>query len=104
MLNENGVIVWDVLESCERQGSLDSRIKAESEVANDIPMLLNHYDSINRIVCNGGTTLALLKRHHSQLFRQDYEILKMPSTSPANARKSFEMKLKEWQVLLEANR
>ncbi len=99
LLNENGVIVWDVLESCERQGSLDSRIKAESEVPNDIPMLLNHYNSINRIVCNGGTTLALLKRHHSQLFRQNYEILKMPSTSPANARLSKQEKLEQWTSL-----
>ena len=99
LLNEKGVIVWDVLESCERQGSLDSRIKTESEVANDIPMLLNHYQSINRIVCNGGVSLKLLKRHHHQLFGQHYEILKMPSTSPANARLSKQEKLEQWAAL-----
>ena len=102
-LSQNGVIVWDVLESCEREGSSDSRIQTESEIPNDIPLLLSHYNKINRIVCNGGVAFTLLRRHHRQLFKRNYEILKMPSTSPANARMTKAQKLVEWSVLKMPN-
>lgn len=98
-LCDNGVIVWDVLASCEREGSLDSAIQGDTEIANDIPMLLSHYQGINRILCNGGVAFKLLKRHYRELFSQSLEVLKMPSTSPAFASMSKEQKLEEWSVL-----
>ena len=35
MLMENGVAVWDVLQSCKRLGSLDANIKQSTIVTND---------------------------------------------------------------------
>src|ERR1035437_725684 len=40
-LHAAGIGIWDVLKQCERPGSLDSSIRAGSEVANDIPALLD---------------------------------------------------------------
>ena len=99
LLSQNGVILWDVLESCERTGSLDSAIQTESELANDIPMLLKHYQSISQIACNGGAAMRLLKKHHSQLFDGAYEVMQMPSTSPAYAIITKEQKLEKWSQL-----
>lgn len=104
LLNDNGVVVWDVLQSCEREGSLDSSIQFESEVANDIPKFLSQYCGIKKIICNGGMAFKLLKRHHPQLFEQDFEILQMPSTSPANARMSKQEKLAKWAELKFPNK
>ena len=104
LLNENGVVVWDVLQSCEREGSLDSSIQFESEVANDIPKLLRQYGGIKKIICNGGMAFKLLKRHYPELFEQDFEILQMPSTSPANARMSKQEKLAKWVELKLPNK
>jgi len=104
LLNENGVVVWDVLQSCEREGSLDSSIQFESEVANDIPKLLRQFGGIKKIICNGGMAFKLLKRHYPELFEQGFEILQMPSTSPANARMSKQEKLAKWAKLKLPNK
>src|SRR5512135_2646164 len=45
-LHRIGIGIWDVLERCERPGSLDSSIVPGSEVANDIPGLLDAQPTI----------------------------------------------------------
>ncbi|MBP7623629.1 MAG: DNA-deoxyinosine glycosylase, partial [Xanthomonadales bacterium] len=39
-LHKAGIAVWDVLAECEREGSLDTSIRRDSEQANDLPGLL----------------------------------------------------------------
>ena len=71
---------FDVIESCEREGSLDSNIKAVKP--NDINSLLLRYPKIKRVITNGNKAkdLFLTYNHDCKV-----EIIHLPSTSPANA-------------------
>ncbi|WP_312323739.1 DNA-deoxyinosine glycosylase, partial [Soonwooa sp.] len=51
ILKKNKIALWDVIDSCERKGSLDSEIKNEKE--NDILKLLKDYPNLKVIFCNG---------------------------------------------------
>ena len=75
-----------------REGSLDSDIK--NEVPNDIDGLLKEYQAISKILLNGKKAEAMYKRYFSQI---PVNTITLPSTSPANARVSFEEKLKVWK-------
>jgi len=52
MLARAGIAVWDVIASCEREGSLDQAIRDEE--ANDIAGFLAARSSIVRVALNGG--------------------------------------------------
>src|SRR5690606_29512 len=54
-LTSAGVAVWDVLQACERPGSLDAAIVADSRVANDFSGLFAQQPTIRRILFNGAT-------------------------------------------------
>lgn len=99
ILSKNGIIIWDVLASCQRSGSLDSQIQASTEVSNDIPELLRKHPNINAILCNGGAALRLLKKYYPNLFNETYDIIQMPSTSPAYASLNRCGKLEQWRLI-----
>ena len=71
---------FDVLESCEREGSLDSNIKAVKP--NDINSLLLRYPKIKRVITNGNKAKDLFLTYNHDC---KAEIIHLPSTSPANA-------------------
>lgn len=50
-LEKNHLALWDVIDSCERNGSLDSKII--NEESNDIQKLLTDFPNIKTIFCNG---------------------------------------------------
>lgn len=89
----NKVGLWDVLENCERKGSLDIHIKNQSE--NDFKSLLNEFPSIKKIIFNGKQSHAFFYKRFGQIEGITYYV--MPSTSPANTM-SFEDKLKIWST------
>ena len=96
------VILWDTLQSCHRPGSLDSNIDLASARANDFPGLLARYDRIRAICFNGAASEQYFRK--LVLNRIDsgrIELLRLPSTSPANAGMSFDDKLAAWQQLLD---
>lgn len=95
LLLENQVALWDVLENCLREGSLDSAI--EEEMPNDFNSFLKAHPNITHIYFNGQKAAVYFK----QYIKQDkyYNLATLPSTSPANAGKSFEAKLKEWSII-----
>ena len=105
-LQQAGIALWDVLAACEREGSLDSAIDQHSLVANDFQAFLNQYPKIERIYFNGKTVRALFARHvqKQQRIRDDIVCTTLPSTSPANARISFEEKLQQWSVIVKSDR
>lgn len=104
-LNESGVALWDVIGSCHRPGSLDSRIAAESVQPNDLPGLVSQLPELRLIACNGGTAYRLFTRHFGSLVGAEHPdrpaVLQLPSTSPAYAAMSFDLKRERWRAILE---
>lgn len=102
-LNAAGVGLWDVLQGCERRGSLDSDIAKASEIPNAIPALLAQQPEIRALAFNGAKALQVFQRHalrHIPSLRlQQLQLLPLPSTSPAHASMSRADKLAQWSVL-----
>lgn len=99
-LQNAGVLLWDVLRTCEREGSLDSAIKQPE--ANDFEWVFSEYPQINVVAFNGKAAEALFKKQvvKKQNLPDNLTYLSLPSTSPANARLSFEDKVLLWQEKL----
>jgi len=89
----HGIGLWDILAACKREGSLDSNIKEES--FNDFPALLKEFPNVKVLIFNGQNSYKYFLKAYGQLSGVEYRV--MPSTSPANAMKNFEAKLKEWE-------
>jgi hypoxanthine-DNA glycosylase len=102
-ISQQPVVLWDTLKSCYRPGSLDSAITRDSVEANQIPELLRRYPGIRAVVCNGATSADYFRKLVlPELTPADaIELLKMPSTSPANAGMSYAQKLDAWRRLLD---
>ena len=90
-LQLNKIGLWDVLENCERRGSLDVHIK--NQIENDFESLFQEFSGINKIVFNGKESYRFFANKFGQIEGITYYV--MPSTSPANTI-AFENKLKSW--------
>jgi len=88
-----GIAVWDVYATCEREGSLDSDIRMG--MPNDFSQLKTLAPKLAR-VCFNGQTAGKFQRLLNGL---GYEVLVLPSTSPAYTL-SFEKKLAAWRAVL----
>ncbi|WP_149206738.1 DNA-deoxyinosine glycosylase [Flavobacterium johnsoniae] len=95
LLLKNKIALWDVLQYCDRVGSLDSAIK--NEIANDFETFLKQHPNIHTIAFNGQKAAAFFKKYVH--LKKDYTLITLPSTSPANASKAFQSKLDEWKVI-----
>ncbi len=102
LLVNHGYALWDVLASCHRPGSLDSRIVRSSEQPNDISGFVHSHPSLRCIACNGKTAQKLLARHcqpaldNLQLQGRQIRLVTLPSTSPAMASLSLADKHQRW--------
>jgi len=92
LLIKNNIAVWDVIKSCDIVGSSDSSI--ENVCINDFTVIFSRAN-IKRIYANGDKAYSLFKKYYSK----DVEIIKLPSTSPANAQYSLERLCDEWKVI-----
>ena len=95
MLLKNKIAIWDVLESCDIQGSSDSSIK--NAVAADIPGLLKK-TKIEKIFVNGTTAGKYYKKYIWPL--TGVEAIVLQSTSPLNCRYDIEKLAENWSVIL----
>lgn len=93
MLLQGGVAVWDVIASCDIEGSSDSSIR--NVEANDIGFLLRRAP-IERIFANGAKAAQLYDRYCFP--GTGMPAAKLPSTSPANAAWSLERLIKKWRL------
>ncbi len=91
-----GLGLWDVYGACEREGSLDARIR-NAEV-NDFAGLRTRCPRLAAIAHNGGESF----RHAHATAALGVPVCKLPSTSPANASWSFERNRAEWGEALAA--
>ncbi|MCC8396295.1 DNA-deoxyinosine glycosylase [Paraburkholderia sp. MMS20-SJTR3] len=85
--------IWDVLDACHRQGSLDSAIR--NAQPNDFASLREHAPQLRKVCFNGKTA----GRFADVIGAAGYETLVLPSSSPANAMLSFEQKLALWRQI-----
>jgi len=100
-LQQAGVALWDVLQACERPGSLDADIRADTLVPNDFAAFLQAHPRLISICFNGGKAAALFRRHVLPgLPGLALQYVDLPSTSPAHAAASFEKKLAVWREAL----
>lgn len=90
-LLKNNIAVWDVIQSCDIEGSSDSSIK--NVTPNDLSVILDNAP-IERIFVNGGTAYKYFEKYNKHL-----TATRMPSTSPANAAFSLERLKEEWKII-----
>lgn len=104
LMKRHHIAIWDVLASAVREGSsLDSAIQAGSEVPNDIAGLLDTHPAISHIFFNGAKAESAFNRHvRAKVALRRVELLRLPSTSPANAGASYTAKLSAWRAVAEA--
>lgn len=95
-LLRNGVAVWDVIASCEIQGSADSSIK--DVVPTDLSEILAQAP-VRRIYVNGKKAEQLYRKYQAK--QTGIEAVCLPSTSPANAAWGMERLVEAWQVIRE---
>lgn len=96
LLLQNNIALWDVLQACEREGSLDSAIL--EEVPNNFNDFLKAHPNITHIFFNGQQAAKFFKKYVD--INDRYTLATLPSTSPANAGISFEGKLEVWRQIL----
>ncbi len=97
-----GVCVWDVLQDCERPGSLDQDIVLSSERANDFTRFFAAYPTINTVGFNGQAARKIFTRHCKALYDslEHVQWIDLPSTSPAHAAMTLAQKIDVWSQQL----
>lgn len=97
------IALWDVLQSCKRQGSLDAMIERDTQIANDFWAFFQTHPHITHVFFNGAKAEHLFKQHVLQHINNNApSLLRLPSTSPANAAMTFQQKLDAWRIILES--
>lgn len=90
------IALWDVLKTCEREGSLDSDI--QNETANDFVSFFRMHPLITHVFFNGAKAEQSFNKF--VLAKQKLPPLnfrRLPSTSPAHAGMRYTEKLKVWR-------
>ncbi len=97
MLIRHRIALWDSAHSCEREGSLDSAIRAPR--ANDFELLYKNCPGIRHVLFNGAAAYEMYRKLVSR--QGDGRVFRrMPSTSPAYTLK-YEKKREAWEEALK---
>lgn len=102
-LKSSGIALWDVLESCAREGSLDSAIDAATIRVNDFVSFYRAHPRIAQVFFNGAKAETCYRKHVLPLLAggpASPNCHRLPSTSPANASMSRAYKQKAWTQAL----
>ncbi len=94
MLLKHGVAMWDVLKSCKISGASDASIK--EPVPNDIGLILRAAP-VRAVFATGTRAAQLYRRYVEPVTR--VPIVRLPSTSPANAAAGFEALAEAYSVI-----
>lgn len=104
ILRCSGIALWDVLGSCVRTGSLDSRIEADSAAPNDFKSFFLRHPDITRVFFNGTKAEQYFMKHvHPSLKSVSLQYQRLPSTSPANAGITYGQKLLAWRSVIDGD-
>ena len=91
-LKRHHIALYDSIEECDIIGSSDAKIR--NAVPADIPSLLAG-SRIHTVFCNGSTSYQYLMKFH----RLPINVIKLPSTSPANAAWTFNKLCDAWKII-----
>lgn len=91
LILDNHFALWDVIHSCDVEGSADSSIK--NVVPNDISVILKN-SKVSRIFVNGKMAESLYKKYLEK--ETGITAVCLPSTSPANASWSEDRLTEYW--------
>ncbi|WP_430613623.1 DNA-deoxyinosine glycosylase [Flavobacterium sp. JP2137] len=97
LLVDFDLALWDVLECCERKGSLDSEIKAEKP--NDIAALLKAYPQIKTIVFSSKNAEKFFSKYAERI--PEIEYVTLPSPSGAYASMRLDEKIENWKIITQ---
>lgn len=102
-LRRGGVAVWDVMQSCAREGSLDADILESSIVPNDFESFLGGHPRLRAIFFNGAKAEQSFERYVVPAVAVAASLARsrLPSTSPAHAAMSPGEKLSRWRRALD---
>ena len=93
ILFANGAALWDVISECEPEGALDSELR-ERNPNRELPGFIAAR-KISKVLFNGNNAYEFYRRNIGPIERNV-----LPSSSPANARLSFEQKLRLWREII----
>lgn len=93
LLKKYKIALWDVLQYCEREGSLDSNIK--NEQFNDFSTFYKKNSQIKYVFFSSKKASAYYDKYKGREGVLSYDVL--PSPSGANATKTFAEKLEIWE-------
>lgn len=100
-LLRNNIALWDVIAACDIIGSSDSSIR--NVEVNDMSIILDKAP-VRTIFLNGGKAYALFMKYCAGYVREGVPMLvKLPSTSPANASWSLEKLTAAWREAIINN-
>ena len=103
LLLHNRIALWDVLNTCQRKGSLDSSIKNETTIVNNFNKFFAEHPLIKAVYFNGTRAQQEYNKHVLAMIDEKFtaiEYMRLPSTSPAMASLNREQKLQQWKVIL----
>lgn len=92
-VTDHDVALWDVVHSCRRAGSLDSKIDRKSLIFNDFDAFLSSHPTIERVYVNGLTAFELCQRTSAAP-----AATRLPSSSGALTM-PFDDKLAAWRAI-----
>ncbi len=93
-LLRNRIALWDVIGSCDIEGSSDASIR--NVIANDLSILLEEAD-IRQIYVNGRTAFKYYRKYSEA--KTGRPAVCLPSTSPANAAWSIDRLTEAWSCI-----
>ena len=94
-IKRHRVALWDVLKSCDRKGSADSKI--QNTIPNNCKIFYKKGPNIKSIIFNGKKAQTLFDKHCEKCENLQYHCL--PSTSSANTRLTYEERLERWKII-----
>ncbi|ACU07626.1 G:T/U mismatch-specific uracil/thymine DNA-glycosylase [Flavobacteriaceae bacterium 3519-10] len=94
LLFKNHIALWDVIDSCEREGSSDAKIRNEEH--NDVLQLVTDFPNITAIFSNGQKSSKEARKMLGAESQIPFHVL--PSTSPLHTI-PFNKKLEAWKIL-----
>jgi len=103
-IKKNRIALWDVMQACERRGSLDSAINNKTIVVNNFASFYRCHPNISYVFFNGAKAET---EYHKRVLpglpdgTKGIVYARLPSTSPAMAQLSFDEKLYEWSNIKE---